>query len=137
VTFPNAGPAESGIVLTVDAIRRHLEKREVSQPAIEGGLDGLVSDWQELASEVEAGAARWMWEEWVNDLDTREILQDLLDNVPESRKALQAIEAADKRFAASTISTDECEWGDKNAARYGWTREKNWWYWRKPPTPYE
>jgi hypothetical protein len=123
--------------LTVDAIRRHLEQREVSQPTIEGGLDGLVRDWEELASEVEAGVARWMWEEWLNDLDTREILQDLLDNVPESRYALQAIEVSDKRFAASTISTDECEWGDENAARYGWTREKNWWYWRKPATPYE
>ena len=121
----------------MDAIRRHLERREVSEPVIEGGLDGLVSDWEELTSEVEAGVARWMWEEWLNDLDTREILQDLLDNVPESRRALQAIDAADKRFAASTISTDECEWGDGTAARHGWSREKNWWYWRKPPTPYE
>jgi hypothetical protein len=86
---------------------------------------------------VAEGNERWVWEEWVNDLDTREILQDLLDNVPESGVALQAVEAADKRFAASALPTEACEWGDESAARHGWTRQKNWWYWRKPPTPYE
>ncbi len=77
-----------------------------------------------------------MAEEWINDLDAREILEDLFDHVPESRVALSAVEAADKRFAASTTPTDEIEWNNKVAARPGWTREKNWWYWRKPPTPY-
>ena len=33
-----------------------------------------------------------MWEEGVNDLDGREIIQDLLDNVPESRAALEVVE---------------------------------------------
>ena len=121
----------------MDAIRRHLERRKVSEAVIEGGLDGLVSDWAELASTVEAGVARWMWEEWLNDLDGREIIQDLLDHVPESRTALAAVEPADERFGASTIPTEQCVWGDGTASRHGWTREKNWWYWRDPPTPYE
>lgn len=82
------------------------------------------------------GEERWYWEEWVNDLDTREILQDLFDHVPESRAGLAAVEAADKRFTASTTITDECEWGADNAARHGWAREKQWWYWRKPSKPY-
>jgi hypothetical protein len=121
----------------MDAIRRHLERREVGPHVIEGGLDYLVSGWERLASQVEGGSERWMWEEWLNDLDGREIIQDLLDHVPESRKALAAVERADERFAASTIPTDECVWGDGTAARHGWTREKNWWYWRDPPTPHE
>jgi hypothetical protein len=121
----------------VDPIRRYLEQRKVGSYVIEGGLDNLVRDWENTASRVEAGDERWMWEEWVNDLDAREILHDLLDNVPESRDAIQAIEAADRRFVASAVPTETCESGDDNAARHGWTREKNWWYWRKPPTPYE
>ena len=104
---------------------------------IEGGLDYLVNSWEDLASQVETGNEQWMWEEWVNDLDGREIIQDLLDHVPESRVALEVVERADKRFAASTIPTDACQWGDDNAKRHGWTRDKNWWYWRKPPTPYD
>jgi hypothetical protein len=121
----------------VDAIRHYLEQRRVASHVIEGGLDYLVRDWERTATKVEAGNEVWLWEEWVNDLDAREILQDLLDHVPESHQALQAVEAADRRFAASSVPTDKCEWGDENAARHGWTREKNWWYWRKPPTPYE
>lgn len=121
----------------MDAIRRHLEQREVGPHVVEGGLDYLVSSWERLASQVEAGNEQWVWEEWVNDLDGREIIQDLLDNVPESQAALEAVVLADKRFTASTIRTDECQWGDHNAARHGWTRDKNWWYWRKPRRPFE
>ena len=139
-SFRNAGPGDVHLAWhgsAMDTIRRHLEQREVDSLVIEGGLDDLVSGWKRLASQVEGGSERWMWEEWLNDLDGREIIQDLLDHVPESRTALGAVERADERFAASTIATDQCVWGDGTAARRGWTREKNWWYWRDPPTPYE
>jgi hypothetical protein len=121
----------------MDAIRCHLARREVADHVIDGGIDYLVGKWERIASQVEGGSERWVWEEWVNHLDGREIIQDPFDNVPESRTALDAVDRADERFAASTIPTDECEWGDGTAERHGWTREKNWWYWRKPPTPYE
>jgi hypothetical protein len=104
---------------------------------IEGGLSYLVTRWERLASEVDAVKRQWLWEEWLNDLDVREIIQDLFDNVPESRIALDVVERADKRFASATIPTDECQWGDYNAERHGWTPDKNWWYWCEPPTPYE
>ena len=120
----------------MDPIRHHLEQREVGPHVVEGGLDYLVSGWNDTASRAAAGN-QWVWEEWVNDLDGREILQDLLDNVPESRTALEAVQRADERFTASTTPTDERQWGEENAARHGWTRDTNWWYWRKPPTPYE
>jgi 5-formyltetrahydrofolate cyclo-ligase len=126
-----------GVVTSpMDPIRRHLAQREVASHVIEGGIYYLVSGWKKLASEVEGDTEEFMWEEWMNDLDGREIIQDLLDNVPESRAATDDVEQADKRFAAFTIPTDECEWGAVNAADNGWTREKNWWYWRKPRTPY-
>jgi hypothetical protein len=120
----------------MDAIRRHLARRGVAPYVLEGGIDGLVRSWERITSQVEGGSERWMWEEWLNELDGREIIQDLFDNVPESRVAVDAVERADRRFAASTTPTDECEWGAENAARYGWTREKNWWYWRKPRADY-
>lgn len=104
---------------------------------IEGGLDYLVSSWERTASAVAAGDEAWAWEEWVNDLDTRQILQDVLDHVPESAVALEAVERADTKFAASTRTTNECQWYEDVAAREGWTPDRNWWYWRAPPTPYE
>ena len=121
--------------MRVDAVRRHLERRGVGEHVVEGGLDYLVASWAKTAADAESGE-RWCEDEWLNDLDGREILQDLFDHVPESRHALDAVEAADSRFAASTTPTDECRWGDDNAARHGWTRERSWWYWRRPSTPY-
>ena len=140
MTFAHAGPDHAPRAWhgsAIDAIRRHLEQREVGRHVIEGGLDYLVSSWETTASRTEVGDERWVSEEWLNDLDTREILQDLLDHVPESRTALDAVQRADESFAASTTPTEECQWGDDNAAREGWTRDKNWWYWREPRTPYE
>jgi len=120
----------------MDAVRRRLKERRVGQHVQAGGLDYLVKRWTEIATYVEYGVAEWMEEEWLNDVDVREILEDLFDHVPESRVAREAVEVADKRFAESTTVTDECQWGEINASRHGWTPEKNWWYWRKPPTPY-
>ena len=120
----------------MDAIRTHLAEREAGSHVIDGGLDYLVRRWSRTASDVEARRETWVWEQWVNDLDTRELLQDLLDHVPDARSALRQIEEADARFLSAAIRTDECEWGEENAARRGWSPEKNWWYWRRPPTPY-
>jgi 5-formyltetrahydrofolate cyclo-ligase len=122
-----------GIVTSpMDPIRRRLAQRGVANHVIEGGIYYLVSGWKQLAAEVEEDTEEWVYEEWMNDLSGREIIQDLLDNVPESRAATNDVEQADKRFAASTIATDECQ---GNATRCG-PRQKNWWYWREPPTPY-
>src|SRR6266566_2563321 len=119
-----------GIVRRVDAVRAHLTRREALEHVIEGGLDYLVAEWTRIALAVEGRREEWMWEEWMNDLDTREMLQDLLDHVPESRVATRQIEEADARFLSAAIETDECEWGAGNAADEGWTPAKNWWYWR-------
>jgi hypothetical protein len=120
----------------VDSVRAHLKQREALDEVIDGGVDYLVREWSRIATAVEGRREKWMWEEWVNDLDTREMLRDLLEHVPESRATTPAIEAADARFLSAGRETDECEWGTANAARHGWTPEKNWWYWRQPPTPY-
>ena len=120
----------------VDAIRARLADRGAGPHVIDGGLDYLVGAWTRVASDVEARRETWEWEEWVNDLDTRELLQDLVEHVPDARSALPQIEEADARFLRAAIRTDECEWGEENAAHHGWTPETHWWYWRRPPTPY-
>lgn len=121
----------------MDPIRSHLARREAGGHVIDGGLDYLVEAWKRIATHVEVGDEVWMWEEWLNDLDTRELLQDLLDNVPESRRAVAEIEAADARFRRAAIATEQCAWGERNARRHGWTRDRNWWYWTEPPNGYD
>jgi hypothetical protein len=59
----------------------------------------------------------------MNDVDVRQLLQDMLDHVPESGSAPHEIEAADERFLATTPETEECQLGASTAARHGWTPE--------------
>jgi hypothetical protein len=103
---------------------------------VEGGLAGLTTEWARIASDVENNAT-WVWEEWLNDLDTRQLLHELLEDVPDADVALPKVIASDARFRKFAQPTDECAWGHVNAAHHGWTRERNWWYWTEPPTPYE
>ncbi len=121
----------------MDAIREYLERQNIAAPhVVEGGLEWLVGNWRRVATEVESGEQHWVWEDWVNDLDTRKIIQQLLDHVPESRGALPEIEETDARFRNGTIESDHCLWGQANAEKHGWTPETEWWYWREPSVPF-
>ena len=121
----------------MDSIRSHLTRREAGQHVIDGGLAYLVESWNRIANQVEAGDEVWMSEEWLNDLDTRELLHDLLENVPEAQRAAPEIEAADARFRGSAVATESCAWGERIARDEGWTRETHWWYWTDPPNGYQ
>jgi hypothetical protein len=122
--------------LLVDSISDYLSRRGVGPHVIEGGLSYLLQKWERLASQLEDGSTAWDEDEWLNELDVREILHSLLQDVPEAATALPEISAIDARFAAAAIETAECAWGQRVAGRRGWTQQVNWWYWRKPPTPY-
>jgi hypothetical protein len=119
-----------------DPIRDYLTRRGVGPHVIEGGLEYLKQMWATITSEVEDESTRWYEEEWLNELDVREILHGLLQNVPEAATVLPELSAIDARFAAAAIETDECAWGHHVARKEGWTKRVNWWYWRKPPTLY-
>ncbi len=121
----------------MDAIREYLERENVAAPhVIEGGLEWLVARWRRTATRAESGEQHWVWEDWVNDLDTRNIIQNLLEHVPESRGSLPQIEEADARFRNGTVESHRCVWGEENAEKHGWTSEKEWWYWRQPSVPF-
>ena len=121
----------------MDAIREYLERENIAAPhVVEGGLDWLVGNWHRTATRAESGEQHWVWEDWVNDLDTRNIIQILLDNVPDSRAALSEIDEADARFRRGTVESDHCLWGQANAEKHCWTPEKEWWYWREPCVPF-
>jgi hypothetical protein len=119
-----------------DPIRDYLIRRRVSPDVIEGGIDYLVQRWDKLASTLEGGSTAWDEDEWLNELDVREILHGLLESVPEAATAWPEVSAIDARFMSAAVETDECTWGRRVAQRHGWTREVHWWYWRKPATPY-
>ena len=120
----------------MDPVRAYLAEAEYGHHVVDGGLDYLRTEWDRVASEAENGAT-WVSEEWVNDLDARQIIHELLENVPEAAVIRSQVEITDRRFRAAVRMTDECAWGEANAERHGWTRDENWWYWTEPRTPYE
>jgi hypothetical protein len=120
------------------SVRAYLVERKVGSRVIEGGLDYLLDRWERTTKAVEGGVETWMLEEWVNDLDTREIIHGLRENVPSALAAIeQRVGSIDARFRVASVEVDECTWGHANADRHGWSSAVNWWYWRTPKTPYE
>lgn len=119
-----------------DPIREYLIRRQVGPHVIEGGLDYLLQKWARLASELADPSTAWDENEWLNELDVREIIHGLLGSVPEAARAGAEVSEIDARFAAATIEANGCAWGQRVAEREGWSRDVNWWYWRKPATPY-
>ena len=120
-----------------DPVRRYLVNRQVGPHVIKWGLPYLLDEWERTTERVEGDVHTWMLDEWLNDLDGREILHGVLENVAVSDDVRARLEPVDARFAAASIEVDECVWGRKAEQRHGWTNRVNWWYWRTPTTPYE
>jgi hypothetical protein len=78
-----------------------------------------------------------MWEEWVNDLDGRDILAGVLRTGAVSSADHERVAMIDERVVSRAPPIWRCAWGDDEAARHGWTRETEWWYWLEPPNGYD
>ena len=120
-----------------DPVRKMLRERGASSQAVRGGLEYLLRRWRDTVAEVErmtgTPPAADM-DEYLNDIDARQLLQDALAVATGDQKARVAEEVAalDERFRAATKPVLVGIWGAKNAAKAGWTAERNWWYFRVP-----
>lgn len=121
-----------------DTIREHLRRRGAGPHVVEGGLPYLVECWELFASDVERGYTMGL-DEWRNDVDTREILHDVLRVAGEDdrRAWRRRVREADERVRACLVSTPRCVWGDSNARKHGWNAGRNWWYFLVPAEPIE
>ncbi len=77
----------------------------------------LITRWERIAAHPAALGD----DAWLNDLDR-------------SARApyRERLRAADASFKAATRPVRTCLWGEANAQRHGWTRRRNWWYYRIP-----
>ncbi len=73
-------------------------------------------------------------DDYLNDADGRRIIADLWPHLPanEQEPVATRLAAADTLIRAHLIPTDECIWGKENALKYGYTRERDWWYFNRP-----
>lgn len=117
-----------------DRVRRFLERRGSPRHVVEGGLEGLLAGWEATVAAVADGYRLDTLDDYLNDLDGRQILDEALAIAPraEGVRLQGRLDAADARFRALVIPAAHCLWGDRAATEHGWRADRNWWYWSRP-----
>lgn len=77
------------------------------------GLNYLIPTWK-LFSEKYADTEEEIYE-WLNDLDTRRIIDEVLSAFSENERIeiTQELKPIDDNVLAKTFEVNECVWGDK------------------------
>lgn len=118
-----------------DPVAEFFATRGVSEGVRRKGLRGLVANWLQIARS--AAHYNLTLDDWVNDLDLRDIIAGAMAVAPESeRHALRdALERADEEFRAATlVSVQSPAHGATSRAR-AYDPVRQWWYFRYPAHP--
>ena len=117
----------------MDPVRDLLRQKGCPPQVIRGGLQGLVENWEKVVDSVAQGY-RFGLDDYLNDLDGRQILEEALAVAPPDRKreSQERVRRADQRMGALIMPAGKCLWGNETAEAEGWTAEKNWWYFNRP-----
>jgi len=118
-----------------DAIHTYLMSRGCSPLVVRRGLSGVLDHWTKIVAAIEHGHDLSL-DEWLNDMDLRDILSGTLAAAPpqERRDAALRLDEADRRFHAIT-EPSPCLWGEEIAENNSWRPEWQWWYFRRPNAP--
>jgi hypothetical protein len=117
-------------------VREFLKGRGCPDDVVEAGIDGLITEWEHAVEQVNDGYPLGL-DDYLNDLDGRQLLEEALDLIParEREKLLERLRPVDQRMKLMVTITDRCLWGDGVVASQGWTPEDEWWYFSVPRNP--
>lgn len=118
-----------------DPVREYLQRQQYADFVVSGGLPWLVSAWERVVESIVRGEEQYE-DDYLNDMDGRRILAEALEVAAPDERALwePRVAAADERVRAHLVPTEECLWGEENAAKYGYSRDRDWWYYHRPHT---
>jgi hypothetical protein len=124
---------EQTAVDTNDPVRAYLRETGCGEHVVEGGLTGLVANWERTVQAVADGYKLGL-DDYLNDLDARQLLEEALTvaTAEQLEDAARRIEQADELMQSVTEPTVVCLWGDEVAREEGWTPQENWWYFARP-----
>src|SRR5262245_44880879 len=107
-----------------DPVREYLRERGSSDRVIEGGLKGLVEDWEKTVRSIEDGYSLTL-DDYLNDLDARQLIAEVLPVASDDQRAEVAarLRRADEKMRSLTRLTPVSLWGEEVAAEEGWTPE--------------
>jgi hypothetical protein len=116
-----------------DPVREYLRRSGAPYSVVARGLRGLVENWERVVTQVVEGYNLSL-DDYLNDMDTRQLLSNALELAPEEVRAafMARVHDADLRIRLNLVPAGRCLWGGIVAEEEGWTEEKNWWYFEKP-----
>ena len=111
-----------------DPVARFLTARGVSAKLRGTNLRGIVAEWDALASRAERYSLTL--DDWLNDLDLRDIIAGAMTVAPEHERAAvrPLLERADEHFRRATAESPRPLVADVD-------RVTQWWYLRLPAHP--
>lgn len=118
-----------------DPVMHYFVERGVSAGVRSRGLRGIIAEWAAIAHN--AASYDLTLDDWLNDVDLRDIIEGALAVAPErERKELSAVLArSDDVFRAATVPSVRslCAQAKESATKYDPSRQ--WWYFRYPAHP--
>jgi hypothetical protein len=104
--------------------------KDKSESVRQDGLNYLIPRWH-LFAEKYADTESSIYE-WLNDLDTRNIIDEILSILSDKDKTsiIHDLKEIDDRVIKKTFEVNECVWGDKVEKENGFDRYKNWYFYR-------
>jgi hypothetical protein len=116
-----------------DVVRDYLRSHGYADFVVRDGLAGLVRSWERTVASVAAGEEQYQ-DDYLNDMDGRRILEEALEVAgPEDRSNwVDRVRVADDTIRGHLVPTNGCIWGDDNAVKHGYSRERDWWYYHRP-----
>ena len=119
-----------------EELRAFLESRGCEAGVVSRGLDGLVADWEGVAEALHRGYPLDTLDDYLNDMDARQLIDDALEAVPAAEHALAVrLTAADRRVRSLLVPARACLWGERIAELHGWSADREWWYFMRPARP--
>ena len=115
------------------AVRKHCVERGFSPNVSNGGFAYLLRSWKQTVDEIEDGYYA-LFDEYVNDMDGRRIISDLLPLacMKEKAEVEEVLPPLDLRFFNATHPVDACILGEDIAAKRSYRQDLDWWYYRTP-----
>jgi hypothetical protein len=117
----------------MDVVRDYLQQRGYADYVVSEGIEGLVKRWEHVVASVVSQQEQFQ-DDYLNDMDGRRILEEALAvaTPEESARWKVRVADADQQIRSHLVPTTECLWGEQNARAYGYSRERDWWYFHRP-----
>jgi hypothetical protein len=119
-------------------IKSYLKEKQYPEFVWQGGIERLLTDWKNTVRNKNNKVNFYGWDDFLNDLDGRRILEEVLDefkneDLSELKKSLKEI---DDLYKERSIFSELCVYRRELAEKYHYTPNKHWWYYRIPKSYY-